>query len=394
MRIYGLFIILSTMMIAPNSIAEVDSSKSSISGDVFFKMFSDKTEADLRLDTIKKMESFSVKYSGTQLAKDAKKYITIDSQRSDPHLWIEDTFNFISKGLKVNPPKDANWAIRKDLLLMLDNPLHVDSGDEYHTALSKFYRSFLDDVVEEIRNTTVTKGVRIWHIYNMGFVVKTPNHTIAFDIFTRVADPDYAWMTFLTEKQTRDLAQLVDIAFVSHWHGDHANTEFLDAMSSADKQVYVPLDPDNYNKTQTGIIPIRTTRKGSPINVDGVRISSYPGFQGDIRCNVYVVDLDGYTISQNGDNCTYEIYKDIAANHPVDIALSNCWSGTNEYISALNPKIYITGHENELLHDITHRIAYLNTFGNIDRMGLVYPWKKDEPKPIILSCGESVSWVK
>lgn len=392
MRTYSLLFILGTMMIVQHVIADSEQSRSSIPGDVFFRMFADKTEADLRLDTIKKMESFSVRYPKTQLARDAKRYISVDPLRSDPHLWITDTLGFIRKGLNLNTPKDANWAIRRELLLMLDNPLHVETGDEYHAALSRFYRSFLDRVVEDICDTEVVQGARIWHIYNMGFVVKTSKHTIAFDIYTREANLDYGWMTFLTEKQTKDLAALVDVAFVSHWHGDHANEEFLSAMSDAGKQVYVPLDPDNYNKTRKGIIPIRTTRKGSPISVDGMRISCYPGFQGDIRCNVYVVDVDGLTISHNGDNCTHEIYKDIAANHSVDVALSNCWSGTNEYVAALNPKMYITGHENELLHDIIHRIAYLNTFGNIDRLGLTYPWKKDDPKPVILSCGESVLW--
>ncbi|MHB1000518.1 MAG: MBL fold metallo-hydrolase [Armatimonadota bacterium] len=387
MRMCSLLVVLGTVITSPQSTAAVDPSKSSISGEVFFAMFASRTEEMMRLDTINKMRLFAEKFPRTRLAKDAAEFADTELNRSDPHLWIEDTFNFIKKGLEMNPPKTGNPAIRRELFLMLDNPLHVETGDEYHTALNEFYRSFMDGIVGEIRDARVTRGMRIWHIYNMGFVVKTPNHTIAFDIYTREKDPNRYWMTFLTEKQTKDLAQIVDVAFVSHWHDDHASREFLDAMSAAGKTVYVPLDPDNYKKVEKGIIPIRTTSKDSPIKVGDIRINCYPGFQ-DIPCNVYVVDVDGYTISQNGDNCTHNIYKDIAANHTVDVALANCWSGTNEYIMSLNPRIYITGHENELQHGISHRIAYLNTFGNIDRLGL----DENQPKPVILSCGESISW--
>lgn len=399
MRICGVIMILGSILLIPYTVNAEPVPKTSIPGEVFFKMFADKTEEELREDTINKMQDIIADYPNTRLARDAAAFVKDQSNKEPNHEWIGKTLNYVKKHLRMNPPDSKNWEIRRSLFLLLDNPLHVETGDEFHRALYNFYRPLLYDVVGEIRRAKLVDGIRIWRIYNMGFVVKTPNHTIAFDLNTRQQDPRFYWMTFLTEKQTNELVELLDVAFISHWHGDHACKEFLDAMNKAGKRVYVPEDPVLYpvfySEPQENFYPIRGTEPGKPSKYNGIDVYSYAGFQGDAPCNVYVVDVDGYKITQNGDNCTHGIYKEIAAEHnDIDVALVNCWSGTNEFVSAIEPKIYITGHENELMHGISHRISYHNTFGNIDRYGLKYPWDENEPRPVILNSGESIKWSK
>lgn len=385
-------IILSVGMLA--SSLQAQTTKPSITSSVFLRMFEGKDEAALRKDAMWRMTEIMIHYPGTSLADGARRAVRADAGREDPHAWIADTLKVVGDTLRAYPPTDANWQIRREALLLLDYPLHVESGDHYHRALADFYLPFLDKAFKEIQSARVTKGVRIWHIYNMGFVVKSAHHTIAFDIYPREDSPGYEWMTFLTESQTKELAKLVDIAFVSHWHGDHANTEFLTAMSEAGKRVVVPQDESFKSDIlkMNGIIPVRAIQVDTPMEFDGLKVYSYAGFQGDVPCNVYVVNMDGCVLAQNGDNCTVGVYADIAKYHKIDIALANCWSGTNEFVEGVAPKFFVTGHENELLHDVSHRVPYKNTYANLDTLGLAPPWKTGGASVAVLSCGEGVYW--
>lgn len=387
-----LMILIGVGMFASCVLAQ--QAKASIPASEFFKMFADKDEAALRKDAMWRMTEITIRYPGTSFADEARRVVNADAGREDAHAWIADTLKVVGDALRAYPPTEANWHIRREAFLLLDYPLHVETGDQYHRALASFYRPFIDKAFKEIQSARVTKGVRIWHIYNMGFVVKSARHTIAFDIFTRNASPGYEWMTFLTERQTKELAKIVDMAFVSHWHGDHANTELLAAMSEAGKKVVVPLDESYQSEVlkMSGIVPVRAVPADAPLDVGGLRVYSYPGFQADVPCNVYVVDVDGCVISQNGDNCAHSLYADIAKHHQIDIALANCWSGTNEFVEGVAPKFFVTGHENELQHDVIHRVPYKNTYGNLDTLGIAPPWKLGQQSAVILSCGEGVSW--
>ena len=55
--------------------------------------------------------------------------------------------------------------------------------------------------------------------------------------------------------------------------------------------------------------------------------------------------------------------------YKIDILLLNCWVNSMERtIRGFNPKILITGHENELEHSIDHREAYWMTIKKMERM--------------------------
>ena len=55
-------------------------------------------------------------------------------------------------------------------------------------TIFQFYQSALDKVLDEVAHTSVDYGsVALWHLYNMGYVVKTPSHTFGIDIKHRDA---------------------------------------------------------------------------------------------------------------------------------------------------------------------------------------------------------------
>lgn len=370
--------------------------KPSLPANYLSELMSFKDEASLRKETMWRLTEIAIRHPRTSFGMEARQAVRADRDRTDPHAWIADTLKVVGSALRNYPPTDENWEIRREALMLLDLPLHVEAGDELHRGVEQFFKPFLDNALKEIKATKVKEGVRIWHIYNMGFVVKTRSHTVAFDIFSSDPREEFLWINLLNKEQTGELAKVVDVAFLSHWHLDHVSLDFLTAMSAEGKRVYIPtpIDPlfSLFVSNMSCLTPVRSTPENAPITEDGIKIYSYPGFQGSMPCNVYVLDMDGYTISQNGDNKVFDIYGDIAKSHKIDVALANTWSGMNEFVEMTGAKFIVSGHENEMHHAVRTRVPYQNTYANLDNLELAPPWKPGGQKVSILSNGESITW--
>lgn len=92
------------------------------------------------------------------------------------------------------------------------------------------YRKGFDKILYEVKTSKVKKGTTlIWMLYNMGFVVKTPSGCFGIDIDHRLAV---------------QLEPYLDFLCITHNHGDHYNTELLDAMIKNGK----PVLSNFYNK--------------------------------------------------------------------------------------------------------------------------------------------------
>jgi len=353
----------------------------------FIKMFDGVDEPTLRRIAISHIRDIAPRFEGTVLAREGMAIARKDVDADDPHAWIGDVLGLVEKTLRAHPPSDADWRIRREALLLLDYPLHVEGGDIWLHEVVSFYRRFLSRAVAEIADTSVTEGLRVWKLYNMGFVVKSPRHTIGFDIH-----PGRAPLNFLAEREQRTLADSLEFATVSHNHEDHADIGFLKYMLEAGKPVVLP--PDTTPELAgDNVLRLRDDYR-IPTAINGVEVHSHAGFQAETPCNIYVVKIDGYVVSQNGDNAGPEYYAEIGKLHSVDVLLANCWSGMNEYVAATNPRLLITGHENELEHGVTHRVPFKNTFGNLDRLELAPPWRSGSPRVSILACGECLHWIR
>ena len=87
-----------------------------------------------------------------------------------------------------------------------------------------WYDAAFEKVLSEVKQESVAPGeVKIWLVYNMGYVVKTPTHCFGIDIHHRRAT---------------ELVPYLEFAMVTHNHGDHYTAEFLSAMNRAGKKVY------------------------------------------------------------------------------------------------------------------------------------------------------------
>lgn len=113
----------------------------------------------------------------------------------------------------------------------------ADDYERYEDAYAA-YRTALDRVLKEVRTTTVAPGSAvIWHLYNMGYVVKTPSGCFGIDLFHRHA---------------AELASDLNFLCITHNHQDHYTTALVEVMQRAGKPVLSNhLAPGPYTSKQT-----------------------------------------------------------------------------------------------------------------------------------------------
>lgn len=96
-------------------------------------------------------------------------------------------------------------------------------AEEDKRAILRFLNSSFDKVLKELTETEVPEGsVMLWHVYNMGYVVKTPTQAFAIDIKHRRAN---------------ELIPYIDFLLITHPHGDHFTGSFNNALAEAGKPV-------------------------------------------------------------------------------------------------------------------------------------------------------------
>ena len=95
--------------------------------------------------------------------------------------WMEGTLAWVDDVLTACPPAWPEPEIRRRALYLLDEPLHVLSAP-IEPPVADFLNRRIQRAVGEMENEQVTSGMTLWKLYNHGFVVKTPEVTIGFDL--------------------------------------------------------------------------------------------------------------------------------------------------------------------------------------------------------------------
>ena len=288
-------------------------------------------------------------------------------------------------GLETHPPNGSNWAKRRELLLAIDVPINAPKSDPWRRDVGSIFHRQMDRAITEISETRITSGVRIWRMYNMGFVVKSAEATIGFDIH-----PGWVFDNPMDEAQQKRLAEALDITFVSHWHPDHCSRPFLRQMLAAGKKIVLI---NSLAKELTGANVFRIPGSDPrPLQVAGVAIYTHTGRQfPTARNNVYVVRIGGLLVMHQGDNDKTSLYRDIANEHKVDVLLGNCWARLDTVVTGVKPRLLVTGHENEIKHPSMLRSGYRRTFSELDDMKLAPPWGQG-PQVRVMFWGEHTDW--
>lgn len=299
----------------------------------------------------------------------------------------EQTFELVNNILSENLPTLNESLIRKSALFHIDWILHDTRFDDSE-SLYRFVKYRMEKVFIDL-NKTVEEGMKIYKLYNDGFIVKTKSVTIAFDL-NRGARTNKE--PYVSDDLMKALVNQCDILFVTHEHGDHADWNIAEIFIKEGKNVIVP-DGLWGNKSEF----VRHIRSEKMIHESirllsglDLKIKVMPGYQDNVLNNVYIVTTpEGFCIAHTGDQWSKgkdEWIDHVKDHSSVDILLVHCWAIPLErIINGFHPRLVITGHENEITHSVDHREPY---WLNYRRMGKVL-----QPK-IFMTWGENYHFIR
>lgn len=219
-----------------------------------------------------------------------------------------------------------------------------------------YLRTAAEVSVAEIKNTKIKKGVVIWKLYNMGYVIKTRDACFAID---------------LVLPNSTKLADLLDFAIVSHAHGDHTDSPFLQSMVARKKAVYSPFYP-------SGTI-IDTTRE---LNFGDLHIRFTMNDQGGMPVIVSQIDCgtgaNRYTIYDVADA---RILSGLNPTGKVNLLVLHIQNGLDvfEAVDKVKPDLTVYDHVLELGHPVDkYRWTYDYTYRKLQNrdpaVGCVLTW--------------------
>lgn len=98
----------------------------------------------------------------------------------------------------------------------------ADDLEKEHPVLVDYLRTATIHTIQNIRQTRIKRGLALWHVYNMGYVFKTPETCFGIDLHGRDLEM---------------LANNLDFLLITHNHKDHYSEPLLKAMITAKKPV-------------------------------------------------------------------------------------------------------------------------------------------------------------
>ncbi|MEA2062244.1 MAG: hypothetical protein U9P14_00975 [Gemmatimonadota bacterium] len=299
--------------------------------------------------------------AGAKQSESAEDFSLPGEVTGQREAWVNSSLAWVEETLTENTPGNGNPALRKLALTTLDDPLHLVDAPRMK-AVGCFFHRMIGRALDRIETEQVTSAAVVWKLYNHAFVIRTSGHTFAYDIFRGVEEVS------MTEEQLGRLADVLEVLFISHFHRDHADYGFAELMVERGKKVVVPEDLWRDKPIADSLVRVPGGTAGE---VAGIKFIAFDGHQGmDIPNNVYLVTADGFSVMQTGDQSNREDFDrwidGLGEKHHVDVLLPNCWTtDLPRMIREVNPRVVITGHENELGHTVDHRESFTKTYRHL-----------------------------
>jgi L-ascorbate metabolism protein UlaG (beta-lactamase superfamily) len=267
-----------------------------------------------------------------------------DPEPSFTHQGPQDKFEQIKINLWNNSPNFGSPVIREAVIMELDEILMEESSRDSDEVF-EFYASMMQKVSDEI-DDKVVNGIRIWMMYNHGFIIKTPQSTFAFDLIEGYS----GWKNERNYELPDRIVKNIDVLFISHEHTDHYDHMLVNKIRDKGGIVITPFEPEQRH-------------------INGLQINTHYGIHSAINRIFEVTTENGYKIVHTGDNETAE---DLPVIDDVDILLlfartkesgSNYSSvGMRNCVYKLEPALMIPGHIHEFSHEYVDPIRYKWSF--------------------------------
>ncbi|QDV36231.1 MBL fold metallo-hydrolase [Tautonia plasticadhaerens] len=166
-------------------------------------------------------------------------------------------------------------------------------------------------ILDEIK--AHNSGTAVWWTGHNGWLIKAGDTLIGTDLATE--DPGRLHRSPIT---AAELAPLLDIAFVTHGHGDHFNRETCRILAERGDCAFVMPANCVAEARRIGIpeARIEVARPREPFELQGLRVTPLRAIHGNGRFAVYheanledcgyLIELGGVTVLQPGDSVLLE----------------------------------------------------------------------------------------
>lgn len=275
-------------------------------------------------------------------------------------------FEEASKVLAAYPPTPNPGIERKLALFSLDALLH-DTRLDKGPAFMSYMKSVADNVVTTLsKNKPTGNEIRVLKLYNFGYIVQTASVTVGIDLVR--GGNEMKNLFYINETVMCSIVEQCDILFITHVHDDHASYSVAKMFYEQGKEIIAPdlfwEDMKSRFRVLRGDDMIRENIP-VPTKNTSLDVTVYPGYQGNLENNVYLITLpQGKTIMHVGDQTYYEDLVDKIKSNAikVDILLMGCAGNIFLTVPGIKPSYVFIGHENEMEHGIDHREPYWLSF--------------------------------
>lgn len=323
--------------------------------------------------------------------------------RTNPYAWMSQVHNFCNKLEAMYPPtlshpkvsktyEDRYDKLRRGISRLRDFPMHEvtisyetpppASGqvDAFTAANKQWLQYKREEFFRFLRGPRPTGNeLQVAKLYSSGVVLRTKDACIGIDICYGEGLYDGLYK--------EELADMLDVLYVTHAHGDHYDLELFRMMMARGKPVVGPytMEERHFSK-DVGDKHFWYDSHLEPELIGGVATTqAYMSGQGDEPCLIYLIQIGDWRIVHVGDNSHHENEELIYPLFPMaDVVFAPVFQGVvylfTSTLAALNPdnvgQVYINIHENEWHHEIHGRISYeylYNHNGALNNAGRPYP---------------------
>lgn len=260
----------------------------------------------------------------------------------------EVAYERLKRFLVTHDPDRGDAGLREHSITVLDELHKADPigwPPVFEPSTLDFYRFVMDRALTQVASEPVDATAAIWRGYSLGYIVKTPGLTFAQDM------TDYDWLPDFDAR----LAPLVEVLTVSHWHPDHYEPAFAQAVAAAGGEVVGTPDIDDRTIT---------LMDGQQVALPSMSIWAHFGAHSAYNLQYEVTTSDGLHLIHTGDTDYGNILN--GTGEPVDLLLYTVWyfaPRLRQQAEVLKPGCIIPGHMQELAREWAYRVSYANAFG-------------------------------
>ncbi len=295
----------------------------------------------------------------------------LKSMHGNPDLYLDEQgkafLKNIDEAFDLFPPSTEFSFPRKQALLLFDAVAHNTFYDK--TAhLKDFAASRAGKVLADL-GKPMGRGVRLYKIYNDGFIVRSREITFAVDLNGRAG-------SILPDEVMQSLVDYCSGLFITHNHSDHYDMNVVNMFKAQGKPIYAI---DEFRPDDAEIIHCYPPVPGKSLDIDALlggksmKVKIFPGHQGELQDNNYVFYLpNGKTVAHIGDQFLdkdMEWIDNVHKEVDIDVLIMECWINQEpRAIAGYAPKLIISGHEDEMGHTIDHREAFWLTYYKMEEV--------------------------